>query len=121
MNDTEAESDFSSFWQSAKTASPSFTFSTEDGTPEMTTTSVANPIVSAHICLAFTTLCGQLNDYYCSIVQNSNAGVAAASGGVGNGAGSISSSNSGASSFRHVCVNGAAVAVVVSSAGLALL
>jgi len=96
VNDTEAESDFSSFWQSAKTASPSFTFSTEDGTPEMTTTSVANPI-------------------------NSNAGVAAASGGVGNGAGSISSSNSGASSFRHVCVNGAAVAVVVSSAGLALL
>jgi len=49
VNAAEADATFSSFWQSVETATPGFTFPPDNGIPLLTTTSVANPIVSAYL------------------------------------------------------------------------
>ena len=109
-NITRAESTFSSFWQSAETATPPFTFSTNAGIPILTTTKVANPIVSTHLCASINN--GQLNEPLV-LPQNSNAGVPGAFGGVW-----FSNSNATAQSRKHLSISGVAI---VSSADLVLL
>lgn len=114
-NITRAESTFSSFWQSAETATPSFTFSTTDGIPILTTTSVANPIVSTQLYLTSITG-GQLNGLWfrtqmpeCQLLL------------VAFDSSSDPTSSVTVASWKYLSISGVAIAVIVCSTSLVLL